>query len=180
MRALPILLLALLVPVAAQVSPAAAQPKPAAKPPAAAAPAPKPIGAFEEWQAATYDEGGQTVCYAFTKARTSSQKLPGRGEIILTVTQRVAMRDAVSISAGFEYPTNASVDVQSDKGKFEFYTAKRSAFARDGHAVIAALSASRQVTAKSPHPQKKEVIDTFGLKGFAKAYEAINKACPPK
>lgn len=179
MRAPLIPLFALVVPIVALAQPVAAQPKPVAKP-TAAAPAPKAIGAFEEWQAATYDEGGQTVCYAFTKARSSSQKISGRGEAILTVTQRVSMRDAVSISAGFEYSANASVDVQSDKGKFEFYTAKRSAFARDGHAVIAALAASKLVTAKSPHPQKKDVTDTFGLKGFSKAYDAINKACPPK
>ncbi len=172
------LILAGLLPFALQ--PALAQPKPAAKPPASAIPAPRPIGAFEDWQAATYDEAGQTVCYAFTKARSSTPRIPGRGEAILTVTQRVLMRDAVSLSAGFEYAANAGVSVQSDKAKFEFYTAKRSAFARDGHAVIAALATSRQVTVKSPHPQKKEVVDSFSVRGFAKAYEAINKACPPK
>ncbi len=178
MRPSLIPLFALFLSIVALAPPVAAQPKPAAKP--AAAPVPKPIGAFEEWQAATYDEGGQTVCYAFTKARGSSQKISGRGEVILTVTQRVSMRDAVSISAGFEYAANASVDVQSDKGKFEFFTAKRSAFARDGRAVIAALAASKLVTARSPHPQKKDVTDTFAVKGFSKAYDAINKACPPK
>ena len=113
MRAPLPLLLALLMPFAvqAQVKPPALQPKPAAQP------TPKPIGAFEEWQAATYDEGGQTVCYAFTKARSSNPKIPGRGEAILTVTQRVSMRDAVSISAGFEYAANAAVEVLADKAK---------------------------------------------------------------
>lgn len=174
MRALLILISALLAPVAVQ-----AQPKPAAKPPAAAAkpPAPKPIGAFDDWQAATYDEGGQTVCYAFTKARVSAPKIPGR-EAILTVTHRVGMRDAVSLSAGFEFAQGAEVEVSADKAKFQFYTAKRSAFARDGHAAITAFGGVKQVTAKSPHPQKKEVLDTFSAKGFAGAYGAINKACP--
>ena len=171
MRALLTLFFALLAPLAVQ-----AQPKPTGKPPAAAAapaakpPAPKPIGAFDDWQAATYDEGGQTVCYAVPK-------IPGR-EAILTVTHRVGMRDAVSISAGFEYAQGAEVDVAADKAKFQFYTAKRSAFARDGHAAIAAFEAVKQVTAKSPHPQKKEVLDTFSAKGLTGAYGAINKACP--
>ncbi len=178
MRALLILIFALIAPIAAQ-----AQPKPAAKPPAAVAtaapkpPTPKPIGAFDDWQAATYDEGGQTVCYAFTKARASVPKIPGR-EAILTVTHRVGMRDAVSISAGFEFAQAAEVEVSADKAKFQFYTAKRSAFARDGHAAIAAFGGVKQVTAKSPHPQKKEVLDTFSTKGFGAAYAAINKACP--
>ena len=178
MRALLILFFALIAPLATQ-----AQPKPAAKPPVAAAPpaakppTPKPIGAFDDWQAATYDEGGQTVCYAFTKARVSAPKIPGR-EAILTVTHRVGMRDAVSISAGFEFAQGAEVEVSADKAKFQFYTAKRSAFARDGHAAITAFGGVKQVTAKSPHPQKKEVLDTFSAKGFAGAYGAINKACP--
>ena len=178
MRALMILIFALIAPIAAL-----AQSKPAAKPPAAAAapaakpPAPKPIGTFDDWQAATYDEGGQTVCYAFTKARTSVPKISGR-EAILTVTHRVGMRDAVSISAGFEFAPGAEVEGSADKAKFQFYTAKRSAFARDGHAAITAFGGVKQMTTKSPHPQKKEVLDTFSAKGFAAAYGAINKACP--
>ena len=156
--------------------------KPAAKPaPAqAAAPGPKTIGSFDEWMAATYVEGGQTVCYAFTKAKTSAPAIPGRGESVLTVTQRTALRDAVALTAGFEYAANAVADLDIDKTKVELYTAKRAAFARDGHAVVQALAKAAKVTARSPHPQKKEVVDTFGLKGFNKAYEAISKACPAK
>ena len=167
MRALLIPIFALIAPIAAQ-----AQPKPAAKPPG-----PKPIGVFDDWQAATYDEGGQTVCYAFTKARASVPAIAGR-EAILTVTHRVGMRDAVSLSAGFEFAQRAEVEVSADKAKFQFYTAKRSAFARDGHAAIVTFGSVKQVTAKSPHPQKKEVLDTFSAKGFSGAYAAINKACP--
>jgi len=157
--------------------------KPAAKPApaAAAAPAgPKTIGSFDEWMAATYVEGGQTVCYAFTKAKSSAPAIPGRGESVLTVTQRTALRDAVALTAGFEYAANAVADLDIDKTKVELYTAKRAAFARDGHAVVQALAKATKVTARSAHPQKKEVVDTFGLKGFNKAYEAISKACPAK
>lgn len=150
--------------------------KPAAKP--AAAPGPKSIGKFEDWEAATLAEGGQTVCYAFTRAKTSSPAIPGRGEVVFTVTQRSGVRDAVALSAGFEYAANAAVEVEIDKTRLEFYTAKRSAFARDGRQVVAALAKAARISAKSPHPQKTSVTDTFSLKGFAKAYEAINKACP--
>ena len=177
MRAVPLTLLALFLPVAALAQTAKPAPKPAV---AAAAPAPKAIGAFGQWQAATFDEGGQKVCYAFTKAHTSTPAVPGRGEVVLTVTQRVSLRDAVALSAGFDFAANAAVEVLVDKAKFEFYTAKRSGFARDGHAVVAELQTAKLVTVHAPHPQKKMLTDTFGLKGFGQAYEAINKACPPK
>lgn len=175
-----LLLLAPAALILALAAPAYAQaPKPAPKPAApAATPGPKSIGSFDDWQAATYVEGGQTVCYAFTKARNSAPAIPGRGEAILTVTQRSTGRDAMALTAGFEYAANATAEIQVDAAKIEFYTAKRSAFARDGHAVVLALFKAQKITATSPHPQKNKVVDTFSPKGFAKAYEAINKACP--
>lgn len=179
-RSLPVLTLLAALALAA---PALAQTKPAPAPAQPAAPAgPKSIGSFDDWQAATYSEGGQTVCYAFVKARKSDPKIQGRGEVVLTVTQRGTGRDSVALSAGFDYAANATAEVQVDARKDEFYTAKRSAFARDGKALVAALLKAKTITATSPHPNPKtpKVVDTFSPKGFAKAYEAINKACPPK
>src|SRR4051794_10701895 len=49
---------------------------------------PKAIGKFDDWTAATHQEGGAAVCYAFTRAQSSSPALPGRGAVILTVTER--------------------------------------------------------------------------------------------
>ena len=158
--------------------PAPVQPhKPAA---AAKAEGPKAIGHFDDWIAATNSEAGQPACYAFVRASHSAPALPGRGEVVLTVTQRPSGRDAVAISAGFLYATNATVAVQVDQTALDFYAAGRSAFARDGHAAAAAFGRGKLVTAHSPGPRKTAVVDTFSLKGFGHAYEAINKACPPK
>ncbi|CAH2600448.1 conserved exported protein of unknown function [Rhodovastum atsumiense] len=166
------------------VAPGAAAEKPAAKPtaaPAAAKPGgPKAIGKFDDWTAATTAEGGQTICYAFVRAERSSPAVPGRGDVILTVTQRAVGRDAVAISAGFTYPARAAVTVQADQTALDFYTAGRSAFAREGGKAVATFEKARQVTARSPGPKNAPVVDTFSLKGFGKAYDAISKACPPK
>jgi hypothetical protein len=183
MRLLPHLILgAGLVLVSA--SPVLAQSRPAHPParPAARAPqnAPKPIGKFDEWTAATHAEAGQTVCYAFTRALSSAPALPGRGDVVLTVTQRPSGRDAVAITAGFAYPANAEVMVSVDRTELPFYSGGRSAFARDGHAVTLAFDKGRTVVAKSPGPKGVTVSDTFGLRGFNAAYAAINKACPAK
>lgn len=148
-------------------------------PPAARAQAPKSIGKFDDWQAATHVEAGQTVCYALTRARSSAPKLPGRGDVVLTVTQRPALRDAVALSAGFAYAANAAVTVEVGQTSLDFYTDKRSAFARNGAGAIAAFQRGAQAVAKSPAP-KAAVVDTFSLKGFAAAYAAIVKACPPR
>jgi invasion protein IalB len=153
------------------------KPAPAAHP---AATAPKSIGKFEDWTAATHSETGQTVCYAFTRAQSSAPSLPGRGAVVLTVTERSSGRDAVAIEAGLSYAANATVTVQVDQTGLEFYTSGRNAFARDGKAAVAAFSKGSRAIARSPISNPKEVTDTFSLKGFGQAYAAIVKACPAK
>ncbi len=151
------------------------------RPPAHAATAgPRELGKYEDWVAAVHQESGQTVCYAFVRARASVPVLPGRGDVVLTVTERPTGRDAVAISAGFAYAPGSEVLVQIDRTGLHFYTAQRNAFARDGAAAVAAMMKGREAVARSPGPRGTQVTDTFSLLGFDKAYSAIVKACPPK
>lgn len=145
----------------------------------AAAHGPSAIGTFGDWIAATYAQGGQKVCYAFTRAASSTPSLPHRGDVVLTVTQRPDLRDGVAIEAGFEFPAKASVTVQVDRSGLDFYTAAHNAFARDGKATVAAFHHGSRAIARSPGPHGREVTDTFSLKGFSAAYAAVVKACPP-
>jgi Invasion associated locus B (IalB) protein len=161
--------------------PAAAQThKPAAAVHPAATQGPKMISKFDDWTAATHQESGQTVCYAFTRAQSSVPALPGRGSVILTVTERASGRDTVAVAAGFPYAANAAVLVQVDQAGLEFYTFQSNAFARDGHAAVVAFGKGSRAIARSPGPRDVSVTDTFSLKGFAAAYAAIVKACPAK
>jgi hypothetical protein len=141
---------------------------------------PKPLGRFDSWVAATHLEGGQTVCYAFTRAQNSVPKFPGRGDVVLTVTERPSGRDAVAVSAGYAYPANAEVKMRVDRGELDFYTAQRSAFARDGRAAVAALLKSREAVTRGSGPRGMPVTDSFSLRGFDAAYAAISKACPSR
>jgi invasion protein IalB len=152
-------------------------PRPAASQPPAG---PRRIGTFDDWTAATNAEAGQTVCYAFARALSSAPPISGRGGVILTVTQRASGRDAVALSAGFAYAPGAVVTAQTDQANLSFYTAHRSAFARDGRAAVAAMQKARDIVLKSPAPRGGQVTDRFSLRGFSAAYIAIGKACPPK
>ena len=144
--------------VLASVVPALAQHKPLAKSAPATHPSagPKAIGKFEDWTAATDMEAGQKACYAFARAQSSSPALSGRGDVVLTVTQRATGRDAVALSAGFEYANNAAVVLQANQTKLDFYTAKRSAFARDGHAAVVAFRNNGQIPRIRPAPRARK------------------------
>lgn len=139
---------------------------------------PKRIGKWEDWQAATYQEAGQTVCYAFTRPVSSSPAIPGRGDVVLTVTDRPGtQRDAVALSAGFAYAPNAEVELTADGATLRLYTSGRSAFARDAPAAMAMFGKARQAVARSPAPRGGTVTDTFSLRGFGAAVAAIKKVC---
>lgn len=177
--------LAIVVPVLLMFAPtglawaqtAPHKPAPPAKPAPAAGP--KQLGKFDDWIAATHQESGQTVCYAFVRANHSTPPIPGRGDVVLTVTERPSGRDAVAIAAGFPYPANAAVTMQVDTAGLDFYTAKSDAFARDGKAVVTAFQKASQALARSPGPRDGQVVvDTFSLRGFSAAYASISKACP--
>jgi invasion protein IalB len=150
------------------------------KPPAhvAATPGAKKLATFEDWTAAVHEEAGQTVCYAFARAQNSVPVVPGRGDVVLTVTERPTGRDAVAITAGFTYAPSADVLVQIDQAGLHFYTHQRNAFARDGGAAVAAMLKGRAAVARSPGPRGTTITDTFSLRGFTQAYAAIVKACP--
>jgi hypothetical protein len=139
---------------------------------------PRALGTFGDWTAATHDEAGETVCYAFTIATQSAPALPGRSRVVLTVTDRPTARDVVAISAGFTYATGAEVTAVVDQTAFPFYTSQRSAFAREGRAVVAALEKGRVMQARSPGPRNERLVDTFSLRGFHDAFETVRKACP--
>ena len=155
------------------------QPVPAAAP---ADPAgPKAIGTFEDWTAATNTAAGQTDCYAFARAGHSAPALAGRGAVVLTVTQRSIRRDAVAIRAGFAYRANAAVTVQVDQNALDFYTSGAAPSRATAMPRSPPSSSGKQVTrALARAAQRRPWSDTFSLKGFGKAYEAINKACPAK
>lgn len=163
----PLLLIALAALVAV---PAAAQQRGGAQP------SPRRLGDFQDWTAAVHTEGGQKVCYAFTRAQRTD---PPRNGVILTVTHRSSGRDQVALNAGYSYPRNAAVTVTVGQTQLAFYTGGTSAFARDGRASVAAFRAGRTAVSRGPRSGGGgTATDSFSLIGFTAAYEAISEECP--
>lgn len=139
---------------------------------------PTALGVFADWTAATYVQGGQKICYAFTRPTSSSPTLSGRGEVLLSVTERPGARDEAALSAGFSYAKGANVTVTVGGTNLAFYTAGSAAFAREGGAAVQAFKIGYTAVAHSPGPGGHMVSDSFSLRGFSDAYAAIAQACP--
>jgi hypothetical protein len=147
-------------------------------PATALADAPTSLGTFGDWTAATYGSGPAKACYAFTKAQASSQMLPGRGDVMLVVTERKAGQDEVTLSAGYKYPPKPTVTLDIGGPDIDFYTQGETAFTTDGAKAIMAFQQGASATAKSSIPGGGMISDTFSLAGFSDAYTAITTACP--
>jgi hypothetical protein len=137
-----------------------------------------PIGRFGDWQAATHQESGQTVCYALTYATSSQPLFQGRGHVVLTVAMRPRDRDAVAILLGYSVLPHAGASVQAGGKTLHFYLEGRSAFAPHGHEAVEGFAAGKQAVGHFPGPRSLTLTDVFSLNGFAAAYAAIVKACP--
>ena len=142
---------------------------------------PRLIGEFTDWTAAALGSGAQQICYAFTRPQGDSQNAPpNRSLVMLTVTHRPEGRDQIALRAGYAYPRNATVEVSVGTTSFEFFTAGTDAFAREAAPVIAAFRRGLTAIASGPAPQGRtgRVTDSFSLRGFTAAYEAISRECP--
>lgn len=158
--------------------PALAQQRPAAPGQSSAQSGPRQLGVFRDWTAAIYQENGQKICYAFSRA---SKTEPNRQGVVLTVTHRPAGRDAVAITAGYTYPRNANVTLTIGQTNLPFYTGGNSAFARDGAAAVAAMRSGNRATARGPAAGGRGAAnDQFSLAGFSAAHDAISRECPAR
>lgn len=141
---------------------------------------PQMLGEHADWIAATHSEGGQKVCYVFTRPR-NSEGVPDRQGVMLSVTHRPGARDSVVLSAGYPYPRGAEVTVTVGGTELDFYTAGSNAAPREAAPAIRAFRAGRDAVARGPGPNGRGTArDTFSLSGFTAAYEAISRECPAR
>lgn len=166
LRGAPILALCLLA------LPAAAQPRPQ----------PERIGTHGAWTAARLQEGGQPVCYAFTRASRSEGAPGNRVTVTMTVAHRPSGRDQVAVSVGYPLPRSAEAVLTVGSAEFRSYAVVGSnAFFQNGAQLIAAFRNGREAVVRSPGPPGRQpVSDTFPLNGFTAAYQAISRECPPR
>lgn len=138
---------------------------------------PSRLGDHGAWTAATHVEGGQKVCYAFTRATRSDPA--GRSDVRLTVTHRPGQRDSVVLSAGYPYPRGAEVKLSVGATELAFYTNGSHAAARDSAAAIRAFRGGREGVARGPGAGGRgTATDSFSLSGFGAAHDAIGRECP--
>ncbi len=148
---------------------------------------PKPesniLGTFGTWTAYAFHDGTGKVCYMATQPTESKGKYTYRDDIFLTITHRPAEKsyDVVSMTAGFTYQKGSKPNIRIDKKKaVTLMPVANMAWAKDTETdkqLVEAMIAGSNAYLNGTSKRGTKITDTFSLKGFSKAYNAINEAC---
>ena len=141
------------------------------------------LGSFDNWSAHSYSDGTEHVCYMASQPIKSQGKYARRDDVYLIVTHRPNSKsfDVVNVVAGYTYKSTSKPQLTIDKNKaVELKRYEDTAWAKDAETdakLVSQMQKGSQAVLLGTSARGTKTTDTFSLKGFSKAYEAINKAC---
>jgi invasion protein IalB len=140
------------------------------------------VGDFGDWSSFKFVEDGKPGCYMASQPKKAEGDYKKRGDIYTIVAHRPAenRRDEVSIVAGYSFKKDSWVEVVIGKQSYKLFTENDGAWAPDKDGDIALVTAMKKGTTmvvKGISLRGTATTDTYSLKGFTKAYNAISKAC---
>jgi hypothetical protein len=146
---------------------------------------PKSLGSAKDWSAYSAGSGKTLVCYVVGKPVKTLPEHVVRGRIDAHVTHRPGENalNVVNFELGYDTKPDSNAELTVDGKKFELFTAKQGAWARDAatdKAVTIALSKGKQAVVKAVSVHNNTSTDTYSLDGFAQSLALIDKACNVK
>ncbi|MEX0758145.1 MAG: invasion associated locus B family protein [Tistlia sp.] len=143
------------------------------------------VGDFQAWSAYVAAEGEGKVCFIASKPLKSEGNYTRRGTVVAMVTRRPGRvpNDEVSIQAGYSYKPGETVELDVDgETAYELVTKDEYAWLprSDGELdkkLIASMVNGLNMTVRGFSARDTLTTDTFSLRGFTAAYEAMKKAC---
>ena len=172
---------------------AAPQPqKPPAKPAAtAAAPAapagdaqPTLLGQYGDWGAYTASPGGNKVCFALAKPKTTKTEPEARkrDQSYVFVSTRPAdkVKNEVSVIIGYPFKTSSDATAEIGTAKFAMYTQNDGAWIKnvgEEARMVDAMRKGADLTVKGTSGRGTQSTDQYSLKGLAQALDKIEQEC---
>ncbi len=141
------------------------------------------LGDFGDWSAFKFTENGATACYMASEPIKAEGQYTKRGAIYALVTHRPAegRRDEVSFVAGYSYKKDSAVEIRVGKSVKKLFTQDDTAWAADkdtDQALVKAMIRGNDMVVSGMSERGTKTKDTYSLKGFTKAYKAMDKHCP--
>ena len=141
------------------------------------------LGDFGDWSSFRFMEDGNPACYMASQPKKSEGQYKQRGEIYALVTHRPSedRRNEVSFVAGYTFKKDSSVSVKIGSKTTKLFTQADTAWAADketDEGLVKQMVRGNRMVVKGTSTRGTLTTDTYSLKGFTKAHQAIDKACP--
>ena len=168
--------------------PAATPSKPAATAAAPAAPAgdaqPTLLGQYADWGAYTASPGGNKVCFALAKPKTTKMEPAGRqrGQSYVFVSSRPGekVKNEVSVIIGYPFKSSSDATAEIGTAKFAMYTQNDGAWIKNVAEEARMVDTMRKgvdLTVKGTSGRGAQSTDQYSLKGLAQALDKIEQDC---
>ena len=175
-------------PAAAPQKPAAAPAKPAATAAAPAAAAgdaqPTLLGQYGDWGAYTASPGGNKVCFALAKPKTTKTEPEGRKRdpsyVFVSTRPADKVKNEVSVIIGYPFKTNSDATAEIGTAKFAMYTQNDGAWIKnvaEEARMVDAMRKGADLTVKGTSGRLTQSTDQYSLKGLAQALDKIEQEC---
>jgi hypothetical protein len=140
------------------------------------------------WTAHVKADNGRKTCFAWTKPTRSKGNYQTRGDVLAFVTVYKPAPEGddyydggqISVVAGYRYKEDGAVVATIGNKKYEMFSDNDTAWANgaDGDKeLIAAMKAGSRMVVDGSSWRPTKTTDTYSLKGFTAAYNAIRAAC---
>jgi len=168
--------------------PAAAPAKPAATAAAPAAAAgdaqPALLGQYGDWGAYTASPGGNKVCFALAKPKTTKTEPEGRKRhpsyVFVSTRPADKVKNEVSVIIGYPFKTSSDATAEIGTAKFAMYTQNDGAWIKnvaEEARMVDAMRKGADLTVKGTSGRGTESTDQYSLKGLAQALDKIEQEC---
>jgi invasion protein IalB len=168
--------------------PAAAPAKPAATAAAPAAAAgdaqPTLLGQYGDWGAYTASPGGNKVCFALAKPKTTKTEPEGRKRdpsyVFVSTRPADKVKNEVSVIIGYPFKTNSDATAEIGTAKFAMYTQNDGAWIKnvgEEARMVDAMRKGADLTVKGTSGRLTQSTDQYSLKGLAQALDKIEQEC---
>ena len=141
------------------------------------------VANYRAWSLFTYQDGNDRMCFIASEPTRKDGNYTRRGDPALLVTRLPGQADSseVSMQPGYTFQDGSTVRVVVDGNQsFELFTQGEYAWTRgaaDDQALIAAMRAGIELTARGTSSRETWSEDTYSLLGFTAAYTAMQQAC---
>jgi hypothetical protein len=169
----------------------AAPPKPAPAKPAATATAPAAgdaqptlLGQYGDWGAYTASPGGNKVCFALAKPKTTKMEPAGRNRdpayLFVSIWLDRNVKNEVSVIIGYPFKSSSDATAEIGTAKFAMYTQNDGAWIKNVAEEARMVDAMRKgvdLTVKGTSGRGTQSTDQYSLKGLAQALDKIEQGC---